>query len=127
MCRGCRFHFMLRPELLLPPKRLLTPRCGPGPLGQKLGPATRSTNAFLDGTCTRWFDTAFTARHALIIKGTARERRGLEAQDVEADGPTCRADGAEAIREAPKRRHRRALRVRGVRRTLSLTVGAAKC
>ena len=52
--RGCRLHFMLRPAWLLPPKRLSTPRSGQGDLSPRLGPATRRSDAYRDGTSTRW-------------------------------------------------------------------------
>ena len=53
---------MLRPAGLLPPKRLSTPRSGPRDLSRSLGSATRRSDAYRDGTCTRWIDAA--RRHA---------------------------------------------------------------
>ena len=60
ICRGCRLHFMLRPACLLPaarlspPHGLLTPRSGTEVSLQYLGPATRRSDAYRDGTLTRW-------------------------------------------------------------------------
>lgn len=60
MCRGCRLHFMLRPTCLLPvarlapPGGLLTPRSGTKVSLGCLGPATRRSDAYRDGTLTRW-------------------------------------------------------------------------
>ncbi len=45
---------MLRPAILLPPKRLLTPRSGPGISPRDLGSATGRSGAYPDGTLTRW-------------------------------------------------------------------------
>ena len=45
---------MLRPAWLLPPKRLSTPRSGKGDLSPHLGSATRRSDAYRDGTSTRW-------------------------------------------------------------------------
>ena len=59
VCRGCRLHFMLRPACLLPAERLaplhglLTPRSGTEVSLHYLGPATRRTDAYRDGTLTR--------------------------------------------------------------------------
>ena len=64
MCRGCRLHFMLRPACLLPaarlapPHGLLTPRSGTEVSLQYLGPATRRSDAYRDGTLTRWTGAA---------------------------------------------------------------------
>jgi len=64
ICRGCRLHFMLRPACLLPAVRLsprhglLTPRSGAGVSSRHLGPATRRTDAYRGGTCTRWRSAA---------------------------------------------------------------------
>ena len=55
---------MLRPALLLPPKRLLSPRCGLRDPSRRLGPATRRSDAYRDGTFTRWFGAASSTRHA---------------------------------------------------------------
>ncbi len=60
LCRGCRLHFMLRPACLLPaarlppPHGLLTSRSGQRALTRCLGPATRRSGAYRDGTLTRW-------------------------------------------------------------------------
>jgi len=54
---------MLRPARLLPPKRLLTPRYSPSSLEHKLGPATRRSGLYLDGTHTRWTDAASRTHH----------------------------------------------------------------
>ena len=64
ICRGCRIHFMLRPALLLPPQRLLTSRSGHADLSTNLGPATRRSGAYRDGTRTRRPDPASKAQHA---------------------------------------------------------------
>src|SRR5688572_7169564 len=60
MCRGCRFHLMLRPAFLLPPAdgRLSTPRSGHRDLSLCLGPATRRSDAYRGGTLTRWRSAA---------------------------------------------------------------------
>jgi hypothetical protein len=55
---GRKNYFMLRPAHLLPPKRLSTPRSGPGDLSPDLGSATRRSDAYRGGTHTRWFDAA---------------------------------------------------------------------
>jgi hypothetical protein len=57
-CRGCNVQLMLRPACLLPPKRLSTPRVGHRDLSQCLGPATRRSDAYRDGTRTRWRSAA---------------------------------------------------------------------
>jgi hypothetical protein len=49
---------MLRPANSLPPQRLLTPRSGHRNLSLCLGPATRRSGAYRDGTLTRWINTA---------------------------------------------------------------------
>ena len=55
---------MLRPACLLPaarlapPHGLLTPRSGTEVSLQYLGPATRRTDAYRDGTLTRWIGAA---------------------------------------------------------------------
>jgi hypothetical protein len=60
LCRGCRLHFMLRPACLLPPHgnhsrwRLSTSRLGHGDLSPRLGPATRRSDAYREGTLTPW-------------------------------------------------------------------------
>lgn len=64
ICRGCRLHLMLRPVCLLPAVQLaplrgpLTPRSGTEVSLSYLGPATRRTDAYRDGTCTRWKNAA---------------------------------------------------------------------
>ena len=58
---------MLRPALLLPPERLLTPRYGLMVSAIRLGPATGRSDAYPDGYSIRWFDTTFTARHGIIF------------------------------------------------------------
>ena len=65
LCRGCKLHFMLRPALLLPPQRLLTPRSDRTDLSASLGPATRRFGAYRDGTCTRWRSAASGQRPGL--------------------------------------------------------------
>ena len=52
---------MLRPARSLPPffRRLLTPRSGRRDLSLRLGPATRRSGAYRDGTCTRWIRAAW--------------------------------------------------------------------
>ena len=63
LCRGGRVHLMLRPACLLPPLRLLTPRYRPSSLEHKLGPATRCSGLYLDGTHTRWSGGTFRTHH----------------------------------------------------------------
>src|SRR2546422_790448 len=58
---------MLRPALLLPPMRLLTPRFDPSALALRLGPATGRSGAYPDGTHTRWLVAAFRTRHGPIL------------------------------------------------------------
>ena len=59
---------MLRPACLLPAVRLaplhglLTPRSGMGVSPLCLGPATRRTDAYRDGTFTRWSGAASQGR-----------------------------------------------------------------
>lgn len=57
---------MLRPAFLLPPakRRLLTPRSGEGVSPKHLGPATRRSDAYRGGTCTRWRSAARTGNLA---------------------------------------------------------------
>ena len=68
ICRGCRLHFMLRPACLLPaarlspPHGLSTPRSGVRVSPPRLGPATRRSDAYRDGTCTRWRGAASSSR-----------------------------------------------------------------
>src|SRR5438445_9414794 len=59
---------MLRPALLLPPKRLSTPRCGLRDLSRRLGPATRRSGAYRGGTLTRWLAAASSTRHGRIVR-----------------------------------------------------------
>ncbi len=56
--RGCRLHFMLRPASSLGPWTLLTPRSAVGISPARLGSATRRSDAYRDGTCTRWRSAA---------------------------------------------------------------------
>ena len=64
LCRGCRLHLMLRPTCLLPAERLsplcglLTPRSSVGISPNRMGPATRRSGAYRDGTLTRWRSAA---------------------------------------------------------------------
>ena len=55
---------MLRPAFLLPlsEERLLTPRSGHRDLSLCLGPATRRSDAYRDGTLTRWRSAARSSR-----------------------------------------------------------------
>jgi len=59
---------MLRPVCLLPvaqlalPRGLLTPRSGTEVSLSYLGPATRRTDAYRDGTLTRWKSAASSGR-----------------------------------------------------------------
>jgi hypothetical protein len=61
---------MLRPTCLLPaarlspPDGLLTPRLGMEVSLRYLGPATRRTDAYRDGTCTRWKSAAWNLQSA---------------------------------------------------------------
>src|SRR5918912_405558 len=87
---------MLRPACLLPiarlapPHGLLTPRSGTEVSLHYLGPATRRTDAYRDGTLTRWtcaacssppsssrvqLDLCFVTHHVSIV--LMRRRRGL--------------------------------------------------
>jgi hypothetical protein len=75
LCRGGRLHFMLRPASSLPPyRRLLMPRSGHQDLSRRLGPATRCSGAFLDGSLTRWRSAA---RLAAIRLSTYPSRLGF--------------------------------------------------
>src|SRR6266851_8202195 len=65
---------MLRPALLLPPKRLSTPRCGLRDLSRRLGPATRRSDAYRGGTFTRWFGVACSTHHVICISYMFRPR-----------------------------------------------------
>ena len=49
---------MLRPALLLPPKRDLTSSFSRTHLWLRCGPATRRSGAYRDGTLTRWRSAA---------------------------------------------------------------------
>jgi hypothetical protein len=59
---------MLRPACSLPAERLtplhglLTPRSGAEVALPRLGPATRRSDAYRDGTCTRWSGAASGSR-----------------------------------------------------------------
>ena len=59
---------MLRPACLLPSEQLklllglLTPRSGGQVSPLRLGSATRRTDAYRDGTCTRWTGAAGNSR-----------------------------------------------------------------
>src|SRR6266542_2702449 len=72
---------MLRPALLLPPKRLLTPRFDRTPLGAGRWPATRRSGAYLGGTLTRWLGPAFRTRHDAILASV----RGCPVRAAERD------------------------------------------
>ncbi len=80
LCRGCRLHFMLRPACLLPaarlspPDGLSTPRSGAGVSPGRLGPATRRSDAYRDGTLTRWRSAASGRAHP-SPKGQKRPSR----------------------------------------------------
>ena len=100
---------MLRPVSLLPaarltpPRGLLTPRLGMEVSFQYLGPATRRSGAYRDGTLTRWRSAArnrrnvhkrerrvgpFTAHHG----GSLRERPQLRLAEPEDPTPTRLGD-----------------------------------
>ena len=54
LCRGCKLHFMLRPASLPPAVHgLLTSRFGLRDLFRLRRPATRRSDAYRGGTCTR--------------------------------------------------------------------------
>ena len=83
LCRGCKLHFMLRPASLPPVVHgLLTSRFGLQDLSWLRRPATRRSDAYRDGTCTRGRSAAglrqisrsvvvFTAHHATSLPRTA--------------------------------------------------------
>ncbi len=58
ICRGCKLHFMLRPASLPPLTGLLTSRFDPRGLPRCRRPATRRSDAYRGGTCTRWRSAA---------------------------------------------------------------------
>ena len=59
ICRGCKLHFMLRPASLPPGvPGLLTSRFGLQDLSRLRRPATRRSDAYRDGICTRWRSAA---------------------------------------------------------------------
>src|SRR6266508_4155849 len=60
---------MLRPALLLPPKRLVTPRSVRPPLDGRLGPASRRSGTYLHGTLTRWPDGTSRTHHRPRLNG----------------------------------------------------------
>jgi hypothetical protein len=74
ICRGCRLHFMLRPACLLPARgRLSTPRSGRALSLLDLGPATRRSGAYRDGTLIRWRGVASAPiRRRLRVSGSVR-------------------------------------------------------
>jgi hypothetical protein len=101
ICRGCRLHFMLRPASLLPvarlspPGGLLTPRSDAGVSPRRLGPATRRSGAYRDGTCTRW-------RSAARIRTLAsRPTYGFVTAHHGADGTSVRDSGARRPKNEP--------------------------
>ena len=58
---------MLLPTLLLPPKRLLTPRFALQVLTLRRWSATGGFGSYPGGTCTRWFSTAFITQHPTTL------------------------------------------------------------
>jgi len=58
ICQGCKLHFMLRPASLPPLAGLLTSRFGHRGLPRHRRPATRRSDAYRGGTCTRWRSAA---------------------------------------------------------------------
>ena len=64
---------MLLPTLLLPPKRLLTPRFALQVLTLRRWSATGGFGSYPGGTCTRWFSTAFITQHQVILSTKCRQ------------------------------------------------------
>src|SRR3989442_13534671 len=92
---------MLRPALLLPPMRLLTPRFDPSALALRLGPATGRSGAYPDGTHTRWLAAAFRTRHGPAfyqVSGRRWASRGKVLR-LEAHGHLDPAVAARVIEE----------------------------
>ncbi len=98
ICRGCKIHFMLRPACSLPAARLppshglSTPRSGARVSPRRLGPATRRSGAYRDGTLTRWSCAAcpqarspsplvVTAHHVSNVRKALLEREWIEKRD----------------------------------------------
>src|SRR3990167_8234082 len=97
MCRGCKLHFMLRPASLPPIAGLLTSRFGLRDLSRLRRPATRRSDAYRGGTCTRWRSAArlvrptlvvfaVTAHHGRILLPRTRERDRRAADRVRPTG-----------------------------------------
>ena len=76
---------MLRPDWLLPPKRLLSPRSGTVVSLRYLGPATRRSGAYRDGTLTRWRSAARKRQLILTLAVcfTTHHRGGFYSAGIE--------------------------------------------
>ncbi len=87
---------MLRPALLLPPKRLSTPRFDRGPLDPSRGSATRRSGSYMDGTHARWSGGTFRTHHGRRLTETrvTRMSRRCRARNVP---DQLRASGHSAI------------------------------
>jgi hypothetical protein len=80
LCRGCRLHVMLRPAFLLPGQAgLSTPRFGTADLSTFRRPATRRSDAYRDGTCTRWRSAARRLADHSVGVVTAHHARSVAA------------------------------------------------
>ncbi len=66
---------MLRPALLLPPKRLVTPRSVRPPLDGRLGSAIGRSGTCPNGTHTRWLGEVFRTHHARNLAQRLRDPR----------------------------------------------------
>jgi len=103
---------MLRPVWLLPPKRLSTPRSGQGDLSPRLGPATRRSDAYRDGTSTRWVCAAEPAAQGSGLLAFVTHHGGniwhvvAAAQDEGAAPGRARSAGAaERLDHVPLEQH----------------------
>ena len=101
ICRGCKLHFMLRPACWLPAARLWPPdglstsRSGTGISPVYLGPATRRTDAYRDGTCTHWNRAAsnrrrLPLRELFVCHVTTHHARDASVRARRAVGPRGR-------------------------------------
>src|SRR5690606_21518516 len=104
LCRGCRLHFMLRPACLLPAARLSppiglsTPRSGARISPGRLGSATRRSDAYRDGTLTRWRSAAcrrVCRRTSAFFLGSVTTHHGRHASKLSARHPANFAPSAD--------------------------------
>ena len=79
LCRGCKLHFMLRPASLPPLAGLSTSRFGLRGLLRRRRPATRCSDAYRNGTLTRWRSAARLVQlRRVVLAVTAHHEPSLQ-------------------------------------------------